>query len=49
MAIAPVQVAWEIGADPDMKQMVKSGTTTARVEVAHSLHVEVDALEPARG
>ena len=31
-----------------MKQVVRSGTTTARVEVGHSIHVEVEGLEPAR-
>src|SRR5262245_66645533 len=28
MAAAPVHVAWEIGADPDMKQVITSGTAT---------------------
>ena len=48
MFITPIEVTWEVGADPDMKQVVRSGTTTARVEVAHSVHVEIDGLEPAR-
>jgi alkaline phosphatase D len=48
MTATPVQVTWEISADPDVKQVVRSGTTTARVEVAHSIHVEVEGLEPAR-
>jgi alkaline phosphatase D len=48
MTIAPVQVTWEIGTDPTMKQVVRSGVATARVEVAHSVHVEVEGLEPAR-
>ena len=48
MAITPVQVTWEVGADPEMKQVVKSGAATARVEVGHSIHVEVEGLEPAR-
>ena len=39
---APVEVAWDIGADPDLKHVIRSGTAVARVEVAHSVHVEVD-------
>jgi alkaline phosphatase D len=48
MTVRPVEVTWEIGADPAMKQMVRSGTTTARVEVAHAVHVEVEGLDAAR-
>jgi alkaline phosphatase D len=48
MTVAPVNVTWEIGADPEMKQVVRSGAATARVEVAHSVHVEIEGLEPAR-
>jgi alkaline phosphatase D len=47
MTVAPVKVTWEIGADPEIKQVVKSGAATARVEVAHSIHVEVAGLESA--
>jgi alkaline phosphatase D len=31
-----------------MKQNVRSGVAVARAEVAHSLHVEIEGLEPAR-
>jgi alkaline phosphatase D len=48
MAPAPVDVTWEIAADPEMKQIVRSGSTIARIEFAHSVHVETEGLEPAR-
>src|SRR5262245_18760724 len=48
MTVRPVEVTWEIGADPEIKQVVRSGLATARVEIAHSVHVEVEGLEPAR-
>src|SRR5262245_66218429 len=36
MTNRPVEVAWEIGADPEMKQLIRSGAATASGEVAHS-------------
>jgi alkaline phosphatase D len=48
MPIAPVEVSWEIAADAEMKRTVRTGSAIARVETAHSLHVEVDGLEPGR-
>jgi alkaline phosphatase D len=48
MTPAPMEVTWEIAADPDMKQIVRSGSTLARIEFAHSVHVETEGLEPAR-
>jgi alkaline phosphatase D len=48
MSPLPVPVTWEIAADPTMKQVIRTGLTPARVEVAHSVHVEVGGLEPAR-
>ncbi len=48
MAPQPVDVTWEIAADPDMKQVVRSGIAMARIEFAHSVHVEAEGLEPAR-
>ena len=47
MPIAPVEVNWEIAADAEMKRTVRTGSAIARVETAHSLHVQVDGLEPA--
>jgi alkaline phosphatase D len=48
LGVLPVEVAWEIATDANMKQVVRTGTATARVEMAHSLHVEVEGLESGR-
>jgi alkaline phosphatase D len=44
----PVEVAWEVAADSAMRDIVKKGTDVAEPEWAHSVHVEVDGLEPGR-
>jgi alkaline phosphatase D len=43
-----VPVEWEVAADERMGRIVRRGTTAATPEWAHSVHVEVDGLEPAR-
>jgi alkaline phosphatase D len=43
-----IEVSWEVADDPGMKQVVRAGTAIARVEVGHSVHVEVEGLEPGR-
>lgn len=43
-----VPVQWLIAADENMRQVVRSGTTMATPEFAHSVHVEVQGLRPAR-
>src|SRR6185436_736091 len=48
MTVAPVEVSWDIAANPDMKLLIRSGTATARIESGHSVHVEIGGLEPAR-
>ncbi len=48
MAEAPVEVTWQVATDPAMAQVVRSGTAVARIEVAHSVHVEFEGLEPGR-
>lgn len=48
MADAPVEVKWQIATDPQMKRLVREGSATAHVELAHSVHVEVAGLLPAR-
>jgi len=48
MTALPLDVTWEVGADPAMRQIVRSGLATARVEIAHAVHVELTGLEPAR-
>jgi alkaline phosphatase D len=43
-----VPVDWEIATDERMSRVVRHGTTAATPEWAHSVHVEVEGLEPAR-
>lgn len=48
MPAAPREVSWEVATDPAMRDVVRSGTAIARIELAHSVHVEVEGLAPAR-
>jgi alkaline phosphatase D len=48
MTMLPVEVTWEIAIDAAMRQIVRTGQATARVELAHAVHVELNGLEPAR-
>jgi alkaline phosphatase D len=41
-------VRWEVSADEGFTRIVQSGTETATPEYGHSVHVEVEGLEPAR-
>ncbi len=43
-----VEVTWQVAHDEAMTKVVKSGTATATPQLAHSVHVEVDDLEPDR-
>ena len=43
-----VKVAWEIATDDAMRRVVRRGTATATPDLAHSVHVEADNLEPDR-
>ena len=43
-----VGVDWVLAADPNMAFEVRSGRALAMPELAHSVHVEVDGLEPDR-
>ncbi|HEX6071239.1 MAG TPA: alkaline phosphatase D family protein [Longimicrobiaceae bacterium] len=43
-----VPVRWEIAHDEAFGRVVKNGDTLAIPELAHSVHVEVDGLEPDR-
>ena len=45
---AAVPVKWEVTADEAMKRVVTSGTSEAGQRWAHSVHVEVEGLEPDR-
>jgi len=44
----PVVVAWEVADDEGFARVVQRGTVVARPAWAHSVHVEVSGLEPAR-
>jgi len=44
----PVRVRWEVAADEGFARIVRKGTSTARSELAHSVHAEVDGLDPER-
>ena len=43
-----VVVDWEVASDERMRQIVRRGTAAATPAWAHSVHVEVDGLEPGR-
>ena len=44
----PVDVEWLVARDEAMKDVVRTGTTSAIPELAHSVHVEVSGLDPNR-
>src|SRR5215510_12710905 len=48
MTPAPIAVTWEVAADAGMNKVIRSGSAIARLESGHSVHVEIDGLEPAR-
>ena len=48
MPEGPVAVRWEIAADDGFRSVVRTGQTYATADWAHSVHVEVVGLEPAR-
>ncbi|MCO5098088.1 MAG: alkaline phosphatase D family protein [Rhodocyclaceae bacterium] len=45
---AAVEVRWEVARDEGFHAIVRAGRTMAEPEHAHSVHVEVAGLEPAR-
>jgi alkaline phosphatase D len=45
MPDAPVEVEWQVRSG---RRVVRSGTVLARPELAHSVHVDVTGLDPAR-
>jgi alkaline phosphatase D len=48
MPALAVEVGYEVAADRGFGTIVQSGTAIARPELGHSVHVELDGLEPAR-
>ncbi len=43
-----VPVQWQLATDPNMKQVVLRGTAMATPELAHSIRVVLDGLQPAK-
>lgn len=48
MPMVNVEVEWEVARDQRFGAIVQKGTSIARPELAHSVHVEVAGLEPGR-
>jgi alkaline phosphatase D len=48
MPAASIEVAWEVARDAAFRTAVQQGVTLARPELGHSVHVEVNGLEPGR-
>jgi alkaline phosphatase D len=48
MPSAPVEVRWEVAEDEGMRRLVKHGRATAVAEWGHTIHAEVDGLDPNR-
>ncbi|MBX5460457.1 MAG: alkaline phosphatase D family protein [Steroidobacteraceae bacterium] len=44
----PVPVRWRIALDENMRKVVRRGVALAMPELAHSVHVEVQGLQPSR-
>ena len=44
----PIHVRWQVAEDERFARIVRSGTAAALPESAHSVHVEVSGLRPAR-
>lgn len=43
-----VEVEWSIASDETMRQIVRQGSTLARPELGHAVHVELEGLAPGR-
>jgi len=48
MSDEEVQVRWQVAEDESFRKVVQTGTEYARIELAHSVHAEVEGLEPGR-
>ena len=44
----PVYVDWEVATDSRMRRVVRHGVAAALPQLGHSVHVEVDGLQPSR-
>ena len=43
----PFPVQWEVSLDSNFKNVVKRGTELSKPQLGHSVHVEVDGLDPS--
>ncbi|WP_114951955.1 alkaline phosphatase D family protein [Sphingosinicella terrae] len=48
MAMAPMPVKWQVATEPRFDTVVREGEALARPELGHSVHVELEGLEPDR-
>ena len=48
MPARPMAVQWQVATDERMDAIVQRGATLATPELGHSVHVEVNGLEPSR-
>ena len=48
MGALPIEVAWEVAHEECFRRIARRGVTLARPEDAHSVHVEIKGLAPAR-
>jgi alkaline phosphatase D len=48
MPASPVEVTWQVATDELFRNIAAEGTTIASPALAHSVHVDVGGLEPAR-
>ncbi|MCA9035969.1 MAG: alkaline phosphatase D family protein [Planctomycetaceae bacterium] len=48
MSGEPVRVTWEVADDEAFSRVVRKGTALAMPQLGHSVHVEVDGLQPDR-
>ncbi len=48
MPLAAMEVAWEVAEDAGFRTITRNGTTWARPELGHAVHVEVTGLAPDR-
>src|SRR5688572_13311887 len=44
----PIDVQWELAGDETMRDVIRSGTAVATPQLGHSVHAEVEGLEPDR-
>lgn len=44
----PVPVTWQVSTDPRFRRVAASGVRIAHPDLGHSVHVELDGLEPGR-